>query len=279
MRAHVFDTMGTVVSLTLPDSPAAEAAVAEATRQFRLFDERYSLYRSDSELARVASGEIPLTAASDELRSTYAAALQWRDATGGSFTPHRPDGVVDLNGTVKALAMQAAADTLLDSGFSDWCLNAGGDVLCAGHQPDGTAWRVGVVDPADRGSLLFAISVESPRRAVATSGTAERGDHIWLATAIDSTYVQATVVADDIETADVLATAIVAGGPSALASIVERWSVDVLTVAPDGSLRATPGLTAALVTEEKERDGELGSRHGHGVPARCEIDSPVAKPL
>ncbi|MHC5796395.1 FAD:protein FMN transferase [Lacisediminihabitans sp. FW035] len=248
MTIDVFEAMGTVVSLALADASdrGAVDALAAVERQFAALDHRYSLYRPDSELSRVARGDLALTASSDELRATYAAALRWRDDTGGAFTPHRPDGVIDLNGTVKALAMQAAADELLDAGYSNWCLNAGGDVLCAGNQSDGSAWRVGVVDPADRSALLFSIPVEGSRRAVATSGSAERGDHIWMATAIDRTYLQATVVADDIETADVLATAIIAGGPNALASLAERWSIDVLTVARDGSLSATPGLTAAL---------------------------------
>jgi thiamine biosynthesis lipoprotein len=244
--SHVFETMGTVVSLAIADAPGVADALTAVTRHFSAFDQRFSLYAADSELSRVAGGQLALTASSDELRSTYASALRWRDDTGGAFTPHRPDGVIDLNGTVKALAMQAAADELLDRGFSDWCLNAGGDVLCSGNQPDGSPWRVGVVDPADRNALLFSIPVDGSRHAVATSGSAERGDHIWTATAIDRSYLQVTVVADDIETADVLATAIIAGGPDALASFVERWSIDVLTVARDGSLAATPGLSAAL---------------------------------
>ena len=252
MTAHVFESMGTVVSLAFASGTGDEGeknvadAVAAVTRRFGVFDARFSLYRPDSELSRVARGELALTASSDELRSTYASALRWRDDTGGAFTPHRPDGVIDLNGNVKALAMQAAANDLLDAGYSDWCLNAGGDVLCAGHRSDGSAWRVGAVDPADRTALLFTVPVDGSRHAVATSGSAERGDHIWLATAIDRSYWQATVVADDIETADVLATAIIAGGPTTLASLVERWPIDVITVAWDGSLTATPGLTAAL---------------------------------
>jgi thiamine biosynthesis lipoprotein len=245
---HIFETMGTVVSLTLAGEPKAHAAdaVAAVARRFSDFDGRFSLYRPESELSRIARGELALTASSDGLRSVYAAALRWRDDTGGAFTPHRPDGIVDLNGTVKALAMQAAADELQAAGFSNWCLNVGGDVLCLGHQSDGTDWRVGVVDPADRASLLFTIPVDGTRHAVATSGSAERGDHIWTVTAIDRTYVQVTVVADDIETADVLATAIIAGGPTTLESLVERWSIDVLTVERDGSLAATPGLSAAI---------------------------------
>lgn len=246
VTSWVFEAMGTIVSLTLSDSPNAADAVVAVERRFRAFDERFSLYNPDSELSRVAEGKLGLTDSSDELRSTYASALRWRDDTGGAFTPHRPDGVIDLNGTVKALAMQTAADELLDLGFSDWCLNAGGDVLCAGHQPNGASWRVGVVDPTDRAVLLFTIPVDGTRHAVATSGSAERGDHIWTTMATDRSYLQVTVVADDIETADVLATTIVAGGPSAFALVVERWSVDVLTVAHDGALTATSGLRAAL---------------------------------
>ena len=248
MAQHVFETMGTVVSLTVPETKDAAYAIAAVARIFAAFDERFSLYRPDSELSLLARGELSFTGSSDELRSTYAASLRWRDETGGAFTPHRPDGVIDLSGTVKALAMQAAADELLRAGFSNWCLNVGGDVLCAGYQPDGRAWRVGVVDPADRSALLFALCLDGTRHAAATSGSAERGDHIWSATAIDRTYLQVTVVANDIETADVLATAIVAGGPTTLAAIVEGWPVDVLTVARDGAMTATPGLTAALVT-------------------------------
>ncbi len=248
VSTHVFETMGTIVSLTLAGGQHRDATdvTAAVERQFASADDRFSLYRPESELSRVARGDLLLTASSDELRSVYVAALRWRELTGGAFTPHRPDGVIDLNGTVKALAMQAAADELLDAGFADWCLNAGGDVLCSGHRSDGSAWRVGVVDPSDRAALLFSLPVEGTRHAVATSGSAERGDHIWMATAIDRSYLQATVVANDIETADVLATAIIAGGPIALEFLVGRWSIDVLTVARDGSLSATPGLTSAL---------------------------------
>jgi thiamine biosynthesis lipoprotein len=238
--------MGTVVSLTVPEGPGADDAVARVMGVFQRFDSRYSLYRPESELSRVARGELPLTDTSEELRRTYAEALHWRDETGGAFTPHRPDDVIDLNGTVKALAMQGAADVLLDAGIDDWCLNAGGDVLCAGVQPDGLAWTIGVVDPGDRAALLFAITLVGTRHAVATSGSAERGDHIWRSTAIDRGYVQATVVADDIETADVLATAIIAGGPATLSHVVDHWPVDVLTVDRNGAMSATPGISAAL---------------------------------
>jgi thiamine biosynthesis lipoprotein len=57
-------------------------------------------------------------------------------------------------------------------------------------------------------------------------------------------FAQVSVAAADIITADVLATAIVAGGRATLDSVTARWDVDVLAVAHDGALLATPGFRA-----------------------------------
>lgn len=242
--AHVFDTMGTVVTLI---STAERATLASVEDVFREADARFSLYRPDSELSRIAAGDLTLMNSSSELRSTYAAALDWRHKTDGIFTPNRSDGVVDLNGIVKAQAIRDAGTVLEHAGCRDFCLNVGGDILVSGVQPDGASWTVGLVDPSDPKTLVCSIVLEGSRRAVATSGSAERGDHIWLGGSTGpAEFVQASVVADDIVTADVLATAIIAGGRATLDEITSRWDVDVLTVDRAGELLATPGLRQAL---------------------------------
>lgn len=241
---HVFDTMGTVASLI---SSADEATIAAVEGVFRAADERFSLYRPDSELSRIAARTLTLMDSSPTLRDTYASALDWRHRTDGAFTPNRPDGVVDLNGIVKAHAIRDAGIVLELAGCRDFCLNVGGDILVAGVQRDGNPWTVGLVDPRNSGALVCSIVVDGTRRAVATSGSAERGDHIWLGgTTEQADFLQASVVADDIVTADVLATAIIAGGGGTLDDITSRWDVDVLTVNRAGELLATPGLRQAL---------------------------------
>lgn len=236
--------MGTVISvewLSQADSPAIHTVVELA---FEELERDFSLYRPESELSRIASGALTLEASSEAIRSVYASALQWRSATDGAFTPHRPDGVVDLNGIVKALAIERAGLALDAAGIQHWTVNAGGDVLCsAGITPP----TIGVTNPQDRDRLLCAVTLTSGKRAVATSGSAERGDHIWSPTrAAGEHFSQVTVVSDDIVTADVLATAIVAGGPETLDAVTSQWDVDVLTVNSAGSLRATPGFRAAF---------------------------------
>ena len=100
-------------------------------------------------------------------------------------------------------------------GHQDWCLNAGGDVLVSGTQASGQPWTVGIVDPDDRSRLWTQIDTHPGRMAVATSGVQERGEHVWRMVS-ETTFTQVTVAAADIETADVLATAILGGGIATL---------------------------------------------------------------
>jgi thiamine biosynthesis lipoprotein len=232
--------MGTVASLTFEASGPGQAELRLVHHIFDRYDATYSLYKPESELSRVAAGQLALAEASSELRDVYATALEWRAATHGEFTPHRPDGVIDLSGIVKAIAMEQAGMGLARSGAANWCLNVGGDVLVSGLDDGHDPWSVGIVDPADRSTLLTAATLRGPRRACATSGSAERGDHIWTVGAAPTVFLQATVLADDIVTADVLATAIIAGGPVALDQICSTWDIDAMTIDRRGDIRMTP---------------------------------------
>ena len=259
LKARTFRSMGTVVSLTVPVGPEGWTADAEATlaaaagaveRRFQELDIRFSLYRPGSEASRLARGELPLWEASPEFRECYAEAAEWRLQTEGAFTPERPDGLPDLSGLVKGFAIKEAAALLQSRGLSHWCLNAGGDVLVAGSPVAGSpaSWQAGIVDPLDRTALIAAYPLGgctggSPGlRALATSGSAERGDHIWTQGAGGSEFRQVSVAAADIVTADVLATAIVAGGVSMLNRATSGWDVEVLAVRNDGGILATAGF-------------------------------------
>lgn len=241
---HTFLTMGTVASLEL--AATAAHAIPAIEDIFLDYDARFSLYTPGSELSQIASGSLDLRNASHRMLDAYGEALTWRNRTSGAFTPHRPDGVIDLNGIVKAQAIRDAGRVLAASSTEPWCLNVGGDVLVA---PKANApWSVGIIDPADRTILLTTITLTDNRCAVATSGGAERGDHIWRGGSRDlPEFTQVTVIADDIVTADVFATAIVAGGRTSLDELTTAWDVDVLAITRAGSMLATPHLRRASV--------------------------------
>jgi thiamine biosynthesis lipoprotein len=230
--------MGTMVSVRMPDhldADVARAAVAAVGHEFTVRDERFSLYREDSEASRIARGEITLTGSSQTMRDAYAESLFWRDQTAGAFTPHRPDGRIDLSGTIKADALRAAAIALRERGVDTFSINAGGDIVTGGVPSDG-AWITGIAHPLESGSVLSVVSVMPGMSSLATSGIAERGEHIWRRPDTDTSFVQATVCADDIMAADVLATAIIAGGSETLDLVTARGDVGVLVVRADGSL-------------------------------------------
>jgi len=254
LKARTFQCMGTVIGLTMPvDSPEEGqpgfdelcAATAVVERLFRDLDETFSLYRPDSEASKLARGDLKLPQASAQMRERYAEAHEWRLRTEGAFTPERPDGVLDLSGIVKGHAIREAGTSLLALGRRDWCLNAGGDVLVSGspHPERTQPWKAGVVDPADRRTLItgYPLGGNSRHAAIATSGSAERGEHIWRV-GNGGEFVQVTVAAADIVTADVQATAIVAGGTRMLNRAADGWDVAVLAIRADGSMLATPGF-------------------------------------
>ena len=281
LRARTFTCMGTVISLTVPTdtrkAPQAavdelEAATAVVERLFTGLDSVFSLYRPDSEAGRLARGELALPEASAEMRERYEEAAEWRLLTEGAFTAERPDGALDLSGIVKGHAIREAGMSLLALGMANWCLNAGGDVLVSGspHPGSDAPWRAGIVDPADRRTLLTGFPLGGlplggfplegfpsggcpPGEktadggtlvALATSGSAERGDHIWSATARAAEFLQVSVAAADVVTADVLATAIVAGGIPMLNRATAMWDIEALAVRTNGDLLATQGFRA-----------------------------------
>ncbi|WP_246468828.1 FAD:protein FMN transferase [Arthrobacter ipis] len=269
LRARTFTCMGTVISLAVPTdahkAPQAaadelEAATAVVECLFTELDSIFSLYRPDSEASRLVRGELALPEASEEMRARYEEAAEWRLLTEGSFTPERPDGALDLSGIVKGHAIREAGMSLLALGMANWCLNAGGDVLVSGSPNPGTdvPWRAGIVDPADRRTLLAGFPLGGAalglprlgektadggtRAALATSGSAERGDHIWGVTAGAAEFRQVSVAAADVVTADVLATAIMAGGVPMLNRATAMWDIEALAVRTHGELLATGGF-------------------------------------
>ncbi len=241
--------MGTTVSVLVDaDILSAESPLERVEEVFSAADSRYSLYRRESELSQIAAGALPLSESSEELRQMYELAISWRNATSGAFTPHRGDGVIDLSGLVKGWAIARSGDILTASGLNSWCINAGGDVLTSAGSRI-RPWVVGIVDAEDRTKLMTSVVMTEKHPAVATSGSTERGAHIWKGTGeSDFDFVQVSVLAPDIVTADVLATAIIAGGPDLLDFTATNWDAEALAVDRNGILRATPGFRAFLPT-------------------------------
>ncbi|WP_026851046.1 FAD:protein FMN transferase [Glaciibacter superstes] len=237
--------MGTVASLIFDQRRPDTSILRAVEALFYEDDKRFSLYRRESEISRIARGELSLIASSAEFRDAYELAAEWRLLSYGAFTPERPDGTLDLSGIVKALSIDKARLALERNGISNVIVDVGGDALAMGTHR-GAPWAAGIVDPLNRSRLLCSVPLEGGDCAIATSGTSERGEHIW--SAHPSPYRQVTVLAQDIITADVLATAILAGGRETRDDMTQRWNIGVLTVDHNGALEMTPGMRTTTLT-------------------------------
>lgn len=237
---RVEEVMGLPISVDVRDedhgqvAPALDAAFAV----LRAADERFSPYRPGSELSRLRRAELTEDRASDQMREVLAIAARARADSGGVFDVHTPDGLLDTDGVVKGWAAQRAADVLVAAGLTRFCLNAGGDVVLRGEPEPGRPWDVAVRDPRDPKAVLAVLAVRDG--AVATSGTYERGQHVWdgRTGSVDLPLVAATVVAADLTVADVLATTVLAMGTDGVDWAVRHGAATVIVVTTDGQILA-----------------------------------------
>jgi FAD:protein FMN transferase len=250
---YVEHVMGMPISLALrgrhTDDAAAQLAWAGVMAVLREADRVFSTYRADSDVSRLGRGEIGLEDCAPEVAEVLAlAAAATRDSSGafGVWLPG-PDGrpALDPSGVVKGWAADRAAGPLRELAGTDFCLSAGGDLTCRTLDPDGTPWRIGVEDPADPRRVLAVVPVFTG--AVATSGTAHRGQHLVDARTgrPPEGVASVTVVAGSLTWADVDATAAYAQGRDAARWLETRPGRSGLVVWDDGTTTTVEPVLAA----------------------------------
>lgn len=256
LHTHVQHVMGTAFGITVDDTVGPDG-VDDAFAWLHQVDATFSTYRSDSEISRMDRGELDLDDASPDVRQVLLRCAELEELTDGWFTAHRHcDGSthLDPSGLVKGWSIDVAALVLRMGGATTFSINGGGDIMCAGHPHprEGRGWRTGIRHPfleeAVAAVLMFT------EGAVATSGTYERGAHIWGAAGIDLTHAadgtglaSVTVVGPELATADALATAVFAEGSGRPPWFDRFPGYDLLLVTADQRLAWTPGLDDVLV--------------------------------
>lgn len=209
-RSWVEQIMGMPVSVLARADTARDPDVAQAVAavfaELREVDDRFSPYRYDSEISRVARGELALADCCADVQEVAHRCEVANALTGGLFDATRPDGRWDPSGLVKGWATERAMRHLAAARGPDWCLNCGGDVIATA--PSGQPFVVGIADPADPTRVIARIPCTLG--AVATSGTAARGAHLYdprTGRPADLALRAVTVAGPSLETADMIATA------------------------------------------------------------------------
>ncbi len=234
--------MGTVVTIDVRPPLVDRAALEPIVAWFHEVDERFSLFRPDSEASRVAAGTLSLDDASPDVRAMATLAEEVRERTDGYFDArrHRPDGRLDTTGIVKGWSVDEAMLRLRLAGVRNAQVNAGGDLVVAGEASPGNAWRIGIRHPTEPDRVAAVLAIRD--RAVATSGLYERGGHIRdpHTGRVPDALLSVTVVGPTLALADAYATAAFAMGEGGIVWIARQPGYGGLAVTRDGRVVWTP---------------------------------------
>ena len=248
---HIEVCMGTTFKFA-GRSPLSDAetqnVIAQACEILHEADRTFSLYKPESPLSQLARGETRVADCPPVVGEIWNACDQWEKRTDGWFSAMTPQNTFDPSGIVKTWAAKRAAEYIYAAGIKDFTMNAGGDVWLSDDLTSDQEWRIGISKPIsiaspDAGVLTVIDLKNTDFRAMATSGSAERGEHIWNPKAAGkeapTELVQVSVVAEDIVTADVWATAAFAAGQRGVALLNAVPGVEALFILANGDLAAT----------------------------------------
>ena len=206
---HTEDVWNTIVTL---ECELESISYQPAIQFLHLVDQIFSTYLANSQVSKLRRDEIALGDTHPYLQKVWHSCLEIKELTDGAFDPWALNGGFDPSGYVKGWAADQIADQLMKLGAKHIQVNAGGDISVRGGKDANTAWKLGVAHPnqSDQISKIYEIK----NGAIATSGTAERGDHIIdpQSKTIAVGARSATVIGPDAGMADALATALIVSG-------------------------------------------------------------------
>ena len=243
--------MGTVVSLDIRAPFVPDDVVERAMAILHDIDRRFSLYRSDSELSRLADGSVCADDLSMDVRWALAACDDLARQTGGAFDArrHRPDGVADPSALVKGWAVEEAVRELEAGGAVNLLMVVGGDLVARGEPTPGKAWQIGIRHPMFANQVAAVLALRNG--ALATSGLYERGPHLR-----DPRTGQAakglkgfSVVGPDLTWADAYATAGFVMGRDGLGWVDQRPGYGALAITNDDQVLWTSGADRYRIGE------------------------------
>lgn len=157
---------------------------------------------------------------------------------------------IDLGAVAKGFLSQKIMELCHRQGVTSAIVSLGGNVQTIGTKPDGYPYVVGITDPSDGTSIYGTLQVKD--KAVITSGIYQRNftkdgklyHHIMdkrSGMPADNGLASVTVIADDGEKADALATALyVMGEDQAKAYQKKHPEIQLILIRKDGSFWQSP---------------------------------------
>jgi thiamine biosynthesis lipoprotein len=239
--------MGMPITIEIIDSTATEADLAAIYDYFQTVEDRFSPFQESSEVSRLNAGQLAPADYSPDLQLVLKLSEQTKQETNGYFDIYH-QGRCNPSGLVKGWAISNAAALLKQKGFKNYYINAGGDIEAAGRNAAGQIWRVGIANPRHPREIVQSVKIEN--RGIATSGTYQRGQHIYNPHQPDHQLIEllsCTVIGPNIYEADRFATAAFAMGRAGLDFIAGRPGLEAYLIDNQGRTASTAGFNSYVL--------------------------------
>jgi thiamine biosynthesis lipoprotein len=218
-KRYEIEVWGTVLFLDIGTTSLDGAAIDSAVELVKDFvyqvDAEFSTYKEDSYISKLRRGEITINKCPVDVQEVWRLCAVARELTEGAFDPWAVAGGFDPSGYVKGWAADRVAAILIVAGCEHVQVNAAGDLTLRGGVSEGGVikpWSIGVLNPDQKLEVLRIFKITDG--AIATSGTYERGAHIFdpHTGTIAIGAKSATVIGLDGGLTDALATALMVAG-------------------------------------------------------------------
>lgn len=233
--------MGMPATIIIAEQKPKIKDIDEIFNYFRAVDQRFSPFKSDSELERYNRGELNEADLSPEMKEILRLSDQTKAETNNYFNVRKPDGNLDPSGLVKGWAIAKGAEQLQQRGYRNMYVEIAGDIQVYGRNMSGKKWRIGIRNPRQTDQLLQILELHEG--GVATSGTYLQGNHIRrpITEKKPNNLISLTVIASNIYEADRFATAAFAMGDNAISFLETKDGLEGFAVEATGVEHQTDG--------------------------------------
>lgn len=209
----------------------------------KYIDETFSTYKPTSEISKINQGQLPIQDYSPDMVEILKLAEQTKQETKGYFDIKKTDGSLDPSGVVKGWAIWQAGKLLQRAGYQHFFIDVGGDIQAHVADQQTQKWRVGIRHPVNLKDIVKVLQITD--QGVATSGTYERGQHIYNPHhkgQLLNEILSITVIGPNIYEADRFATAAFAMGRSGIDFIESHPNLEAYMIDNQGIATMTSGF-------------------------------------
>ncbi len=231
------------ITVEIADASATKNAIEKVFSYFKYIDEKFSVYKSTSEITKINKGGLKKSEYSDDMNTVFALCEKTKKETDDYFDIITLNGMLDPSGVVKGWSIYNASDILSKDGFKNFYINAGGDIQVHGKNAKDEFWSVGIKNPFNQKEIVKTLYLQNA--GVATSGTYIRGQHIYNPKNKDqliTDIVSITIVGPNVYEADRFATSAFAMGRKGITFIEKLPGFEGYMIDKNGMATITSGL-------------------------------------